>query len=182
MHRNGGSLAPSDQRNPPMNWYCVHTKPQREKHAVEQLGNQLGFEVFCPDLRITKTIRRVKRLVIEPLFPRYLFCRFDLGLNFRAVRYAHDVVNLVSFGAQPVVVADQLIQDLKFWVSKEGTLKTQPFLSSGDRVQIIDGPMQGLQAVILEGRSDCERVAVLLSILGNEARLMIDRDLLAKTA
>lgn len=167
---------------PPMNWYCVHTKSQREKQVVAQLGTHLGFEVFSPNLRLNKTIRRVKRQVTEPLFPRYLFCRFDLSLNYRAVRYAHDVVDLVSFGAQPAIVAEQLIHDLKLWASKDGVVSIQPFFASGDRVQIIDGPMQGLQAIILEGRSDSERVAVLLSILGSEARLTIDRSLLARTA
>jgi len=164
-----------------MNWYCVHTKSQREKHAAEQLCTLLGFEVYFPQIRLQRKIRRVRREVTEPLFPRYLFCRFDLSYHYRAVRYAHDVVDLVSFGQSPAVVTDQLIYDLKIWAS-EGSLATttEPMFASGDRVQIADGPMQGLQAVILEGRSDSERVAVLLSILGCDARLNIDRCLLAK--
>jgi transcriptional antiterminator RfaH len=164
----------------PLNWYCVHTKPQREKQAVEQLSSLLGFEVYFPRIRLQKTIRRVRRQVTEPLFPRYLFCRFDLASNYRAVRYAHDVVNLVSFGEEPAVVANQLIDDLKSWANEESLVTGKPLFSLGDRVQIAAGPMQGLYAVILEARSDSERVALLLSILGSDARLTIDRCQLAK--
>jgi transcriptional antiterminator RfaH len=165
-----------------MNWFCVHTRPQREKQVVEQLSTLFGVEVYFPRLRLQKTIRRVRRQVTEPLFPRYLFCRFELASNYRAVRYAHDVIDLVSFGPQPAVVSEQLISDLKSWVGEDSLVTAVPMFSCGDRVQIVDGPMQGLQAVILEGRSDSERVAVLLSILGCEARLSIDRRQLAKTA
>jgi transcriptional antiterminator RfaH len=181
MHRNGGSLL-ARERVLPMNWYCIQTKPQREKQAVQQLRTHLGFEVYFPRLRFQKTIRRVRRQVIEPIFPRYLFCRFDIATSYRAVRYARDVVNLVSLGDQPTVVADDLIHDLKSWASEDYLVAATPSLSSGDHVHISDGPMQGLQAVILEARNDSERVSVLLSILGCEARLSIDRCQLEKTA
>ena len=175
--------APSySTRANPLNWYCVHTRPQREKQVVEQLAKLSSVEVYFPRLQLQKTIRRVRRQVIEPLFPRYLFCRFDIAFSYRAVRYAHDVIDLVSFGPQPAVVADQLIRDMRSWVGEENLLTAKPVFSPGDRVQIANGPMQGLQAVVLEGHSDSERVAVLLSILGSDARMTIDRSQLAKTA
>ena len=163
-----------------MNWYCVHTKPQREQVAADQLNSSLGLEVYLPTIRLHKTIRRVRRHVIEPLFPRYFFCRCNLATDFRAVRYARDVVDIVSFGAQPAIVEDQLIEQLGSWVSTHALEKQVDDFSSGDRVQITFGPMQGLQAMILEAHSDRDRVAVLLSILGCDARMTIDRNLLAK--
>jgi len=164
-----------------MNWYCVHTKPQREKQVVEQLGTVLGFEVYFPLLQLQKTIRRVRRKVTEPLFPRYLFCHCDINSSYRSVRYAHDVVNLVSFGEHPAMVQDQLIDNLRSWTNEHRPfVLAEPTLSSGDTVEITDGPMQGLQAIILDARNDSERVAVLLSILGCDARLTIDRCQLAK--
>jgi transcription antitermination factor NusG len=53
-------------------------------------------------------------------------------------------------------------------------------LAPGDRVEITDGPMQGLQAVILHETNDSDRVAVLLSILECGARLMISRSQLVR--
>ncbi|MFT3868881.1 MAG: transcription termination/antitermination NusG family protein [Nibricoccus sp.] len=163
-----------------MNWYCIHTRPQREQFVAEQLSTFLGLEVYFPTIRLHKTIRRVRREVVEPLFPRYLFCRCDLTTDYRAVRYARDVIDLVSFGAQPARVDEQLIAQIKAWAESNALPSPASAFSAGEQVEITFGPMQGLHAVILDAHNDRERVAVLLSILGCDARLTIDRSLLAK--
>lgn len=180
MHRNGGSLsAQNTAESGRVAWYCVHTRPHSERFVAEQLGGSLGLEVYLPTIRLHKTVRRVRREVTEPLFPRYLFCRFDLAAQYRAVRYARDVIDLVSFGPQPASVDDQLIAQIKTW-SAEARVDNATSFAPGDHVQIAFGPMQGLHAIILDAHNERERVAVLLSLLGCEARMTIDRNLLAK--
>ena len=157
-------------------WFCLHTRPQKEDPVARYCRETLGLESYFPRIRMRKTIRRVKRVVTRPLFPRYLFCRLDPATSFRAVRYAPDVVNIVSFGEDPTIVDDGIIADLKAWAGEAVDVITiKPGLKIGDQVQITDGPMRGLQAVILEARTDHERVIVLLSILACGARLVIDR-------
>ena len=73
-----------------MNWYCIHTKPKKEKLVEHYLLNELGLETYYPRLKRKKTIRRVRREVLEPLFPRYLFCRLDLAQSYRAGTYGRD--------------------------------------------------------------------------------------------
>jgi transcriptional antiterminator RfaH len=164
-----------------MNWYCVHTKPLKEPQASVYFNETLELETYFPRLRQQKTIRRVRRIVTKPLFPRYLFCRFDLGTRYRAVRYAPDVIDVVSFGEQPAVVEDTIIDELKGWAGEGVDVITiQPGFKPGERVEVIDGPMRGLEAVILHDRSDRDRVAVLLSILECGAQMMISRSQLAR--
>lgn len=163
-----------------MNWYCLHTKPKREAQAAAHLRETLGVETYFPLLRQYRTIRRVRRLVTRPLFPRYLFCRFDLAAAFAAVRYSYDVLDIVRFGPAPAVVEDALIAELRSWAGEAVDLITlQPDLQVGDTVQICDGPMRGLQAVILRQKDDRDRVAVLLSILENQVQLIISRSQIA---
>ncbi len=164
-----------------MNWYCVHTRPLKEEHAVSFCRETLGLETYYPRLRRQKTIRRVRRIVTGPLFPRYMFCHFDMASHYRAVRYAPEVIDVVSFGGKPAVVEDALIGELRSWAGEAVDVITlQPSLRPGDRVEITDGPMRGLQAVILHGRDDRERVTVLLSILECQAQMMISRTQLAR--
>ncbi len=164
-----------------MNWYCVHTRPLKEESAVSYYQETLGLETYYPRLRRQKTIRRVRRIVTGPLFPRYLFCQFDLAAHYRAVRYAPEVIDVVSFGGKPAVVEDALIEELRSWAGDGVDVITlQPSLRPGDRVEITDGPMRGLQAVILHGRDDRERVTVLLSILECRAQMMISRTQLSR--
>ena len=71
----------------PMNWYCIHTKPKKEKLVEHYLQNELGLETYYPRLKRKKTIRRIRHEVLEPLFPRYLFCKLNLTESYRAVTY-----------------------------------------------------------------------------------------------
>jgi transcriptional antiterminator RfaH len=165
-----------------MNWYCIHTKPQSERYAAEQLAKNLALEVYAPRMRREKIIRRVRREVMEPLFPRYLFCRFDLNTDYRAVRYTHDVREILTVGEHPAVVQDTFLADLKTWCDEASRMPVRSLFSSGDRVEIIRGPMQGLEAIIMQKRSGSDRVAVLLSILGCDAQLTIRTCDLAKAS
>ena len=164
-----------------MNWYCVHTKPRREIHTAEQLTTQLGFEVKFPQLKRSRLIRRVRRIVAEPLFPQYLFCRFDLATGYRAVRYAHDVLNVVGTGSVPTMLSEELIEEIEL-ISERAELqcaKQYEFLR-GDHVEIAAGPLRGLEAIILDAPTQDDRVDILLSILGCGARLTLDRQELSR--
>jgi transcriptional antiterminator RfaH len=159
-----------------MHWYCIHTRPKKEELVADYCRNMLGLETYYPKLREYKTIRRVRKLVTGPLFPRYLFCKFDASASYRSVRYAPEAIDLVHSGSFPAVVGPGLIDDLKCWAG-DGVdiLSLRPTLRIGDRVEITDGPMRGLSATILQTSEDRDRVAILLSILECGAQMMVSR-------
>ena len=137
---------------------------------------QLGLQTYFPRARQFRVIRRQRRFVIRPLFPRYLFCRFDPALQYRAVRYAPDMLDIVSNGSAPTVVADNLIEGLQAWAGDEIDIITlQPSLRIGDHVEVTQGPLQGLSGTILKESEERVRVTILLSFLQNGAQLSVDR-------
>lgn len=141
----------------------------------------LGLETYCPKLSERKTIRRVRKTVISPLFPRYWFCRFDLTTSYRAVRYAPEVVDIVHAGGAPTTVMADLIHDLRTWAGVAvDVVSLRPTLRPGDVVKITDGVMSGIQAVFVKEMTDSDRVEVLLSILNCGARMVVDRPYLEK--
>jgi transcriptional antiterminator RfaH len=175
-------VIPDRGRTTDMNWYCVHTKPLKEAHVERYCQETLGLDTYFPRLKREKTIRRVKRLVLEPLFPRYLFCRFDPAVCYRAVRYAQNAISIVSFGENPTIVSDETIAQLKSWAGEAvDVISIQPGLRPGDPVQITDGPMQGLRAVFQHDVSTHDRVAILLSVMDTEARMIINRSQIEPT-
>ena len=160
-----------------MNWFCVHTKPGKEPFVEHHLTNEIGLDCYFPRLKRKKIIRRVKRIVTEPLFPRYLFCQLDLASSYRAVRYARDVVNIVNSGQRPTAVADHTIAQIKIWAGEKNaiiTLEPKPF-ETGESVEITSGPMQGLEAIFLHETNQSERVAILLKLMGAESKTVISR-------
>jgi transcriptional antiterminator RfaH len=166
-----GSSLPNATR-----WLCVHTRPRRESAAEQYCRETLGLDTYYPRLKHLKTIRRVKRWIVGPLFPRYFFCRLNLAQNFRAVQYAPQVIGVVSFGGRPTPVDDAIIDQIKQWAGKAVDILTvRAGFRPGDLVEIADGPLRGLQAVVLQEMSDHDRVAVLLSTLGCQARLIVSR-------
>ena len=162
----------------PMNWYCIHTKPKKEKLVEHYLQNELGLETYYPRLKRKKTIRRVRHEVLEPLFPRYLFCKLDLAESYRAVTYGRDVIEVVSTGDHPTEVSGQTIEHIREWAGSEGdiiTLEPDP-IKAGDQIRITEGPMQGLEAVFIRETSQEERVSILLDLMESQARVEIDRN------
>ncbi len=164
------------------NWYCVHTKPRKERPVASYLRETLQLETYFPQLRQYRTIRRVRRLVTAPLFPRYLFCRFDLAASYRAVRYSPDTIEVVQFGESPAVVENSLIDELKVWAGEAfDIIDVRSPLQSGDQVEVIDGPMRGLSGKILRSNDDRDRVAILLSILECGVQISISRSQIKRT-
>ena len=81
-----------------MFWYTIHTKPRQESQVEMSLG-QYGLETFCPRIKQIKLVRRKRVVRIGPLFPNYLFVRFDIHKDLRGVKFARGVRNVVSLGS-----------------------------------------------------------------------------------
>ncbi|MBM3861386.1 MAG: hypothetical protein FJ395_17300 [Verrucomicrobia bacterium] len=162
-----------------MNWYAIHTKPREETLAETSLQRE-GIETFYPRLRRRRTIRRVRRWVTGPLFPCYIFARFDANASRRLVCYANGVTNIVSFGGHPAVVDDDIIAAIVAHAEDDVVTVIPPKFQPGDLIEIQEGPFRGLQGVFEREMSDSERVVVLLQTLATAARVQVPRDQLAK--
>ena len=158
-----------------MNWYCIRTKPKKEGTIADYCRTVLGLQTYYPRLRQQKTIRRVRKQVVSPLFPRYFFCRFDAATCYRAVRYAPEVIEIVHAGNQPAIVQPGMIDELQQWAGEilDRVFLRPPF-RPGDKVEITDGPLRGIPAVILNTSDADDRVAVLLSILQCGAQMKVN--------
>jgi transcriptional antiterminator RfaH len=162
-----------------MHWYAVNSKPRQENLAEQNL-QRLGVETFYPQLRQNKVIRRRRQTVIGPLFPGYLFVRFNLDAQYRAVNYARGVRKLVAFGSEPVLVDDEIIESIKSRL-QDGyvTIQRAPF-TPGQIVRIQEGPLRGLEAIFEREMGDQERAMLLLKTLSFQARVIVDLEYVAK--
>jgi transcriptional antiterminator RfaH len=158
-----------------MNWHAIQTKPHQEQ-AAEFSIQRLGVETFSPQLKQDKVIRRVRQTVIRPLFSGYLFARFHTDARYRAIHYARGVQRVVTLGAEPAIVDDAIIETIRSRMH-DGYVTTQPpVFKPGQTVRILEGPLQGLEAMFEREMSDDRRVILLLQALACNARVVIDRD------
>ncbi len=161
-----------------MRWYVVSTKPNHEKQA-EQNIQHIGMECFLPLLQEEKIVRRKLRIVIAPLFPGYLFVRFNLLEHYRAVTYARGVRKIVEFGSSPAEVDHKMIDAIKSRMAHSRVCVLPKELRSGQLVQIKDGPLVGIDAVFIREMSGQQRAMVLLHRLALQARAVVHIDQLS---
>ena len=155
-------------------WYCIHTKPKCEHLAAAVLGTLPGVEPYCPRIRFQRNTTRGKVWFIEALFPSYLFARFSLGENYRAVKHAQNVLRILEFGGHCISIADRHIQDLQTEMDGKEIREVKPTLKVGDAVELTEGPMRGFRGIIDSMRSGNDRVRVLLEFLGRHSLVEID--------
>ena len=137
---------------------------------------QCGIECFLPLLKESKIIRRTRKTVIEPLFPGYLFARFELERHYRAVGYATGVRKVVEFGSGPVELAATMIEAIKERLN-DGYVMLMPVRPMhGQVVRIKGGPVAGLEAVFVREMKERDRVLLLLNKLGLNAKLTLSMD------
>lgn len=152
-------------------WFCVRTRPKSEHLAARNL---MGFahldEVFCPRIRFEKSTRRGKVWFVEALFPGYIFARFDLAHDLRAVNATTGVTGVLRFSDRYPLISDAYIRELREeFPEEENEIRIiEPEIAEGDEVVVTEGPMKGMETIVTRLVSGQDRVRVLLEWLGEE--------------
>jgi transcriptional antiterminator RfaH len=152
-------------------WYCLKAKNKRESFASRQLVDRTQLEVFAPRLEVRRRGMRPNATMEEPLFPGYVFCRFDLSVDLRFALSTPDIIGIVRFGDRTPPVPDDMIAFLRAQ-TKDATC-TEPLLVPGDWVQVLTGTFMGQTARVVSFEEGKDRALVLLSLLGNDVRVSL---------
>jgi transcriptional antiterminator RfaH len=161
-------------------WHLVHTKPRQEARAEENLARQ-GYEVYLPQARVARRRRGRLERRVEPMFPRYLFIHLEPGVdNWAPLRSTLGVSTVVRFGTDAAIVPDALVAALKAREDDEGLCDLQQQAPApGDRVQIVEGELAGLEGVFVAADGET-RATILLDIVGRAARVRLPTDWVEK--
>lgn len=162
-------------------WYVIRTKPRQEDRADYNL-RVLRVETFAPKLRESRckqgTVEQV--YVIKPLFPRYIFARFDIRLALRKVCFARGIHSVVSFGDGPTPVDENIIALLQSRILKDGFVSIGEKLNYGDQVIVKYGALKGVIGIFEHETKDVDRVMMLLTAVSYQPRIIIERKLIEK--
>lgn len=154
-------------------WYAINTKPHKES-LCEQNLQCLSLETFFPKLKEKRLIRRKYIWTTGPLFPGYIFCRFNLDLHYRDVQYTQGVKRIVTFGERPTPVGEEIISEIKHRCKDDQIIILDPpELRPGKEVEIIEGPLAGLKAIFKQYLPGKDRVVLLLNAMAYQAKIVI---------
>lgn len=156
-------------------WFCLRSQPGRQNVAAAHLRS-FGVEVFNPRLCLRKASRRGVLEKSEPLFPNYLFARFDLSQLHRRVKYAFGVLDFVCFGGQPTEIREAEIEMIRSEWGAGESLTVPQELKPGMTVRLSGRFFYGTEAEVLCLLPARQRVKVLLDFLGGPKETEIATD------
>ena len=152
-------------------WFAVAVVPRKEK-AVAQALRAKGFEDFLPLYAVRRKWSDRIQEVELPLFPGYVFSRFDSRrrlpvLTTPAVR---SILGPPNF---PEPIPDAEIGALRTVCQSGIHAVPCPYLAVGSKVHIEDGPLSGIDGILVEAKQT--RLILSVSLLQRSVALEVDR-------
>jgi transcriptional antiterminator RfaH len=161
----------------PTAWVVVHTHPNKEQFALENLARQ-DFVPYCPMMSKRASgsakAKAACRHVARPLFPGYLVVETPVDRqSWRPILSTYGVRNLIRFGNHIASLDQRFVQALRAREVDGLVARPETPHAIGDRITICGGPFDGIIATILS-MSERDRLVVLLDILSRPVKVRID--------
>lgn len=155
-------------------WYLLYCKRGEQLRAKAHLENQ-GVECYYPEITVEKILRGKRQSVAEPLFPCYIFVRFDFekGPTFTTVRSTRGVADFVRFSAQPKELQGDLIYELKQMDMSEQSLVVSQTPKQGQVLKVTGGQFSGIDAIYQEADGET-RSLMLIKLINQPVIMSID--------
>ena len=156
-------------------WYALHVRTRFEKVVARNLQSK-GFEEFLPLYHRTSNWSDRKKVIELPLFPGYVFCRFN-SQNRLPVLTIPGVNAIVGIGKTLMPVEERELNDIRALLDSNSSFEPCPFLQIGQRVSVEYGPLAGTQGIVTMVKNQC-RLVISVNLLQRSVAVEIDRDCL----
>lgn len=160
-------------------WFALSTRSQREK-MVSSLLRSKGYDEFLPLYRSRRRWSDRLKEIEKPLFPGYVFCRFDVR-NRLPILMTPGVQFIAGIGKTPLPVHESEMAALQNVVQSGLQAEPWPFLQIGQRVRIERGALQGIEGILLSFKKP-QRLVVSITLLQRSVVVELDSELTVAAA
>ena len=129
-------------------WFALHVRMRHEAGVSAHLQG-MGYEDFLPLYKTRARWSDRTKEIETPLFPGYLFCRFD-PQNRLPILKTPGVIQVVGYSRQPIPVEETEIEAIQALVASGIPSQPWPYLEVGEKVRIESGPLRGREGVLVE--------------------------------
>ncbi|PYS04725.1 MAG: NusG-like protein [Acidobacteria bacterium] len=152
-------------------WFALRVRSQCENSVAAVLAGK-GYEWFLPRYKSRRVWSdRIKEIQL-PLFPGYVFCRFDPDRRLPIVTIP-GFVSVVGMGKSPIPIDDAEIAGIQAAVRSGLPSQPWPFLQIGQRVRINYGPLCDLEGILLDFRGQ-SRLVLSVTLLQRSVAVNMD--------
>lgn len=172
----------SKQKGEGRNWYVVHTYSGYEENVKKSLEQRIEsmdmedriFSVLIPTEKKIKIKSGKRNVVIEKIFPGYVFVEMELtDESWYVVRNTPNVTGFIGSGVTPTPVSKEEIDLLMKKMGVEAPKYTVNF-EVGEMVKISDGPFKDFEGNISSIDTEKGKIKVLVSVFGRETPVELD--------
>jgi transcriptional antiterminator NusG len=157
-------------------WYVIHAQTRKERE-VETVLQRQGLETFLPMVTVPSRRRDRKVTLRVPLFPGYLFINARLNTKIiHKIIKAHYVFRLLGNGRPAPILAAE-VEAIETIVTGDSPYYPWRFLEKGKRVTIIEGPLAGVEGIILERREQKRRLVVNIDLFRRSVAVELDDEI-----
>src|SRR5277367_2579378 len=128
-------------------WFALQVRTRWENSTALLLAGK-GYQTLLPTYQVKRQWGRRVKQVDAPLFPGYVFCRFDAQKRLPIV-VTPGVITVVGRGRLPVPVDDTEIAAIQTVVSSGLQAEPWPYLEVGQKVRIDSDALEGLEGILI---------------------------------
>jgi transcription antitermination factor NusG len=159
-------------------WYALYTRSRFEKKLMSELTDR-SIEVFLPMREILSRWKDRKKKIWIPLFPGYIFVhQVDTPANRYRILNVPGAVRFVGFNSQTVPIPQEQIDGVRRFLESNLAVDPYPYMRIGRRVEVIAGPLKGIQGKLVQKKGrfrfvlqvDLIRQAVSVEIDASDVR------------
>lgn len=144
-------------------WYAAYTCTHHEKRVAQQLSEHC-IENFLPLYRSVRRWKDRRKELDLPLFPGYVFVHMASQDRLRVLRLP-GVVHIVSFNGRPASLPAEEIETLRSGLKHHVYVEPHPYLRVGRKVKIVQGPLAGLEGILVRKKEGFRLVISVNAIM-----------------
>ena len=130
-------------------WHAVYTRPGKEKRVADLLTKK-KIRNYLPLNKVESQEGRGRRMVLEPLFPGYVFlCINDSEQG--SFYQTSDIINFVYWRDKPVVIMNDEINAISHFLDEYSSTRLEKIpVKLQEDLQIINEPLMVRKGNMLE--------------------------------
>lgn len=154
-------------------WYAVHTRSNFESRVAADLEGK-GLQPFFPCREEVHQWKDRKKKIAVPLFPGYVFTRFEDCPEARVgVLRTDGVVRILGQGAAIEPVPEHEITAVRSILASRVSCSLHPLLTEGMPVRVIRGALAGLDGLLVKIKNQT-RLVVSVTLLSRSVAAEVD--------
>ncbi|WP_051585946.1 antiterminator LoaP [Caldanaerobius polysaccharolyticus] len=152
------------------NWYVVYTKSGNELNVKQALNRRFAgndISILVPRRKLVERKKGKQVVVLKTVFPGYVFVYLHMNnVNYYRIAETPGIIGVLKNDCYPIPVPDDEMKVVLSLTERSEIIDYSTIIYIGGLVQVVDGPLKGLEGHIVDVDSRKQRARVRIDIMG----------------